>query len=123
MIFKQEEYEKKLLVFVETYLSYRDKINNGDVDEIVLTEAVNQYLEASSNLLCFMQEVYGEEEPELPRMDVFFSESGYHDFAYRIYSAVYNARQLPEAESWRIFKMVFIGRLLHTRYGQKEESI
>ena len=114
MILNESKYKELLDIFVVTYLRQKDVSENGSNDDREMTEAVLQYMQASRELLDFVTENFGEEEPELPRMEVFFSkESGrYHDFAYRMYSAVANTRQLHENDWWRNMTMVYIGEQL-----------
>ena len=102
MILKENDYKCKLDAFAEAYLFQKSMLESDIKDDCELTKAVLQYMQASRELLDFVTENFGEEEPELPRMEVFFSkESGrYHDFAYRMYSAVANTRQLHENDWW-----------------------
>lgn len=116
MIRNQTEYQEKLKKFVDAYLSYGEKLEMEGISDEELTRALNDYFNAANELTDFVQEVYDEEEAELPRMDVFFTEKGYHDFAYRMYLAVCNSNQLPEIAEWRIFTRAYIGELLHNRY-------
>ena len=112
MILKEKDYKEKLDAFINAYLKQKLLMEQDSKDDCELTEAVLQYMQVSKELCEFVSEVYGEEEPELPRMDVFFFNGKYHDFAYRIYKAVERAGQLHEADRWRNFTMVHIAEQL-----------
>ena len=123
MILNEIKYKELMDVFVVTYLRQKDLLEHGAKDDCEMTEAVLQYMQASRELMDFVTGNFGEEEPELPRMEVFFSkESGtYHDFAYRMYRAVANTSQLHENDRWRNMTMVYIGEQL--RNSLMEECV
>lgn len=126
MIIMEEEYMVKLETFVEAYLLQKESMESDDKSEKEMTAIVLDYMRASSDLLEFISVVFEQEDPELPKMEVFFSEGRYHDFAYRIYAAVWQSGQIPEEAEWHIFTMVYIGTLLRERwddYFSKEEII
>ena len=118
MILKKEEYMEKINAFVDAYLIQKELMEGKDADDKTLTAAVIEYMSASQELLEFVFEFYEEDDPELPRMDVFFSENKYNDFAYRIYKAVSESEQIHPSAEWRNFTMVYIGELLRNRFGK-----
>lgn len=123
MILKKEEYMLKLDAYVDAYMMQKELLENPDAEEKRLTEAVIEYMSATQELLEFVFEFYEEDEPELPRMEVFFSGERYNDFSYRIYKAVDESEQIHQSAEWRIFTMVYIGELLHKRFGKTKNSL
>lgn len=123
MILKKEEYMKKLDAYVDAYLVQKELLENPDAEEKLLTEAVIEYMSATQELLEFVFEFYEEDDPELPRMEVFFSGNRYNDFSYRIYKAVSESGQIHPSAEWRIFTMVYVGELLRDRFGQTENNL
>ena len=122
MILKEKDYAERLDAFVDAYL-LQQRLMEADVkDDCELTEAVLQYMQVSRELCEFVQEVYGEEEPALPRMDVFYHNGTYHDFAYQMYLAVRDAGQLHENDLWRNYTMVHIGERLRQKQEERHEQ-
>ena len=119
MILKENDYKCKLDAFVEAYLFQKSMLESDIKDDCELTKAVLQYMQASKKLSDFMMEVYGEENPELPRMDVFYHNREYHDFAYQVYLAAKDAGQIHEKDMWRSFTMIHIGEKLRKTIGGK----
>lgn len=119
MFYKQKEYEKVLEEYVESYIAYRECMTGDKVitDEEV-TEATNRWFASSAVFGAFKEDEYGESNRNFPNMETYFqtSDGTYHDFAYRTYSAVYKAKQLPPEQEWRIFTLVRIGELLRNFY-------
>jgi len=121
MVLEKEAFEKELKNFVEKYVPFRMSIQGGDnhFSDKEMTNALNDYMEASDKLLEFIRATYNEEDAELPDMEAYYSENGYHGFAYRLYNAAYKtgrySADTPD-EEWRMYMLCYIGGQLHNIY-------
>ena len=115
MIPMDDEYMDRLEAFVDAYLIQKDAMENGNLSDKELTAAVLAYMQASGELREFMSVAFNLDDPDLPNMDVFYSNGKYHDFAYRIYAAVQASGQFPEGADWRTITMVRVGELLRSK--------
>lgn len=116
MIPMEEEYMDRLEAFVDAYLLQKQAMESGGKTDKELTAAVLGYMQASGELREFMSVAFNLDDPELPNMEVFYSNGKYHDFAYRIYAAVQASGQFPEGSDWRNLTMVRVGELLRSKY-------
>ena len=115
MIPMEDEYMDRLEAYVDAYLCQKNALESDNMPDKELTAAVLGYMAASGALREFMSVAFDLDDPELPNMEVFFLNGEYHDFAYRIYAAVYSSKQFPEDADWRTITMVRMGELLRIR--------
>lgn len=115
----KEEFVTKLHAFVETYLLQSEAMKE-DMDDKAVTEAVLKYMEASRELLDYIKDIYKEENPKLPSLEMFFFNGHYHDYARRIYAGILGSGKCWPDEAWKLAAMVEIGTILKENWNKSQ---
>ena len=119
MVERCEEFEKKLQGYALSYLCYKKCLEQSNVSEKHLMKVLDRYTRAEEKLVMFEEEVY--ESSSVPDMDSYYSdETGeYHDFAYRMYSAIYDSGQFDLSMEWCIYMLIHVARIIR----EKEKNL
>ena len=118
----EEEFQRILRLFANAYLAQKNAMEEENSDEKSMTHAVNQYMETARKFLEFVTAAYGQEEPELPDMDIYFKEGMYNDFARRIYAGILYSGQFPGEILWKLKMRVFLGDLLREKLNKEKTT-
>ena len=118
MVERREEFEQKLKGYVLSFLCYKKCLEQNSISEKHLMKMLDRYTRAEEKLAVFEEEVYG--SVSLPDMDAYFSdETGeYHDFAYRMYSAIYDSGQFDLGSEWCVYMLVCAAKIVRNSIGK-----
>lgn len=117
---ERETFEKRLKGYVLSYLAYRKCAGRDDASPKHLMKVLERFSRAEEKLLLFVRGVYEKnaDSEYLPDLESYFhAETGeYHDFSYRLYSAVYDAGQYPAGAWWSAYALVCAGKIIRENY-------
>ena len=123
---EKDVFEKMLKGYVLSYLAYRRCAERDDASPKHLMKVLERFARAEEKLLLFVRSVYEADADSeyLPNLESYFhDETGeYHDFAYRLYSAVYNAGQYPAGAWWSAYALVYAGEIIRENFNNKKAA-